>query len=339
MVSTRRSRKSTEPAVEAVDTPNTKESTPSSAKEETLSPTPSKRSSRKKKQSEGLKSKNTGVGLSISIDDQSSAKKNKKIVFDDDDEEQGDTQQKKLEQPTKDIHALEVEEDDEPETMGNDNAEEKEDENDDAVEEVKGSKAREEILHQIEAEEKGAVKTKTKRKRKERVKEAKDEKDDDDDDDLDDDFFAKLETVKAEENRKKAETKKKKKKGKHTTFVFDEHDQAKSGKAAPKKVGHDIQVVVLPDQESTALFDDDAIAAVPTDAALSKEALLYSRSQLDDGCDAPGKRKRNAPVRPDTSWKRSRKMNLLATPKSRFNRRGGKGCPAANFATSSKSKR
>lgn len=330
MVTTRRSRKSSE-AAKNEDAPSSKEqqaTTTATTKEEESpsSPTPTKRSGRKKRQKEELKSKNTGVGLSIAINNDESAKKNKKIIFDEDVPiDEGDLE----ETAGIDKKDQEKEGDDEVEVTAS--KEEEEEDEDDAVEEVKGSAAREEILQQLEAEEKGALKTKKRKKRKDRATEVPD----DDDDDLDDDFFAQLETAKAEEQTKKESETKKKKKGKHTTFVFGENDKGgRADPSAPKKVGHNIQVVVLPDEEET--FMEDAITAVPA-TALSEEALLYSRSSLQDGADKKaGKRKKNAPVLPDTSWKRSRKMSLVMTPTSRFNRRGGRGRPAANFASNSK---
>ena len=336
MVSTRRSRKSTEPTNDETPAANHEIT---DANDESSTPTPSKRKGRKKNQRDELKSKNTGVGLAISIDDEdSAAKQNKKIVFGDD--EEGDALVER-EDPEPNAGGgndnEEAGDGDKPETIENEAKEDQDEDADDAVEEVKGSKAREEVLHQLEAEEKGAVKVKKTRNRKGRVKEDQ-EQGEESEDELDDDFFAELETVKAEESQKQTDAqKKKKKKGKHTTFVFDENNDGKGDNLDPSKsrdVGHNIQVVVLPIQEDGPM--DDAITAFPT-GTLSEEALLYSRSQLNNGFDksVAGKRKRNAPVRPDTSWKRSRKMNLLLTPKSRFHRKGRKGRPAANFATKS----
>jgi hypothetical protein len=285
-----------------------KSSTP---KKKTATPPSAMRRSRRNQTQEELQSKNTGVGLSIDING-SSKKKNKKIVFDEDEvitdephlerHVQGESSELSIDGPTE------------------------HDDVDDEVEEVKGSSAREEILNQLEAEEKGALKAKKKKKRKERrtVKDS-----DDEGEDFDDDFFAQLETVKAdEEEKKKLESKKKK--GKHTTFVVEENDQASAILAHPKKVGHNIQVVVLPEPEEMTM--DDGIFGLPT-SELSTAALLYSRSILKDGTDMGAKRKRGSPSLPDTSWKRSRKMNLIMTTKSRFNRRGGRGRPAANFVS------
>ncbi len=294
------------------------------------SPTPTaKRQSGKTRSKEVLKSKTTGVGISITIHDDA-AKENKKIVFyDDEDVAYQPTTQEPIDESDKDGY--------DPATnkAGQDSPTDIDDDNDDAVEEVKGSAARQEILQQLEAEVKGASKSKKKKKRKDPTK-GDAEKDDDNDDDLDDQFFAKLETIKAEEEEKKKTESKKKKKGKHTTFVFGEDGNGKKvgDSSAPKKVGHNIQVVVLAEHEDA--IANDPFTAIPS-TALTKEALLFSGSDLKDGTDRGGKRKRNASNLPDTSWKRSRKMNLVITPKSRFNRRGGRGCPAANFATKNKS--
>lgn len=283
----------------------------------------SKRQPRKKTRSskEGLKSKNTGIGLSIDLSDEST-KQNKKIVFDD---TIGDDDEKILDETTKGT----VEQSDQVQIGVTVNDK---DDDDDAVEEVKGCTARDEIIQQIETEVKVAGKAKKKAKKRKEKKEEKVENDDDeDDDDLDDDFFEELETIKAEEQAKKELESKKQKKGKHTTFVFRENNKAKK-LSTPKSVGHNIQVVVLADQLET--ISDDPFTSVPT-SSLTKEALVLSRSDLKDGADQGGKRKRKAPNRPDTTWKRSRKMNLLATPKSRFNRQGARARPAANFVTKS----
>lgn len=309
MVATRRSRRlSSDADQEAAES---SKDMGDAVREEEPTPEPSRKPPRRstftrKKRKEELKWKNTGLGLSISID--SNTKKNKKIVFDDDEDLDQTIDEKDNEKLV--------------ETPPGEADGDEDDNDDDAVEEVKGSAAREEMMAQLQAEEKGALKPKKSRKRKERQK-------DEDDDDLDEDFFAQLETVKAEEEKEKQAKKKKKRQGKHTTFVFNEGDNTTSS-SEPKKVGHNIQVVVLPDQGDA--LQDDSLAGIST--TLSGDALMYSRGSLHNGSDGgPKKKSRKSPNRPDTTWKRSRKMNLVLTSQSRFHRRGGKGRPAANFAS------
>ena len=345
MVATRRSQTTTH-VVEATiaDTPppsavaqkgshkkKTKESSSLPVKDETKSPSSStptavqrrSRSSSKpqRKEEELLRhAKNTGVGISIDIgiasessNEQNHKKPNKKTIFGEDElPEETDVVKEPL-PLTAATPATEADDDDD---------------DNDAVEEVKGSSAREEILHQLDAEEKGALKPKKAKKRKDRTKVKSDTKKEGEE--FDDEFFAELEAVKAVAEEEKKRLASKTKKGKHTTFVVDENEETSATFSQPKKVGHNIQVVVLEDVEM-----DDAITAVPT-SALSADALLYSRSFIPDGSDKKGgKRKRNSPTLPDTSWKRSRKMNLIVSAKGRFNGgRKGRGRPAANFVRS-----
>ena len=284
------------------------------APEEVVATKKTPRSNRKKKQKAVLKSKNTGVGLSISIGESAKSQGNKKIVFDEDN------------LPEIEADDIDTEDaNDQTQSTGPTKPDTEDDDDDDAIEEVKGSAAREEIIEQLKSEEKLSLKTKKKRKRKER----KVEKVEEEDEDLDDDFFAELEAVRAEEAAERAAIKAKKPKGKHTTFVFQESEQGQADESAPQKKSHGIQVVVLPEEGTVA---DSAITAIPAEE-LSETAILFSRGGLLDGADRGKKRKnKTAPKRADTSWKRSRKVGLLAG--GRFRPRGGHGRPAANFVTS-----
>lgn len=265
----------------------------------------SKPKTRQQQRNEALKSKNTGVGLKISLD----TNPNQKIVFGDDEE----------------ISDIEEQEKEPEEPKKNSNEEEEDDDEDGDVEEVKGQEAREEILEQLKNEERQALKPKKRKKRKER-KQVEEEKEEEEEEDFDDSFFAQLDS--AREEAQQEEQRKYHPKGKHTTFVFQQEKEPLS--STPKDMDHDIQVVVLnntaEDATTNTLFD------VPPNK-LSEEALLYSRIRLLDGSDdqpnpASSKRKRKQ----ETTWKRSRKMNHLTLARARVNRRGGRGRPAANFA-------
>ena len=195
------------------------------------------------------------------------------------------------------------------------------DDDDDAVEEVKGSRAREEMMEQMNAEEKLATKSKKPRKQRERKQV---DEDSGDDDEFDENFFAELEAAKAEEQKKLAKSQKK---AKHTTFVVSQ-DEAEMDDT-PREVDDTIQVVVLknPLQDSTA----DAIAAVPTNK-LSQQAVMFSRGKLVNGSDgvargATGKKRK---WQEDSTWKRSKKMKNMV----RVNRGGskrGKSLAPTNF--------
>ena len=312
MVSTRRSKrieaKSTdeedvEEDVEEEDVVNTTNDKNDDAPEEVSTPEPGKNSkkkqtakARKQQKKEAMKSKATGVGLKISID--ASPKNKKKIVFGDD----GDVEDEPVEEER------EPENDDKEE-----DSEKSDDDDDDTVEEVTGSKAREEIMEQLNVEEKLATKSKKKRKKRER-KQADDDEGESDDD-FDKDFFAELEAAKAEEQKELATTKRL---GKHTTFVVS-HDEDDVDDT-PREVDDNIQVVVLknPLQDSTA----NAIAAVPTNK-LSQQATLFARGCLSNGSDgvargATGKKRK---WQVDNTWKRSKKMKNMV----RVNRGGSRG--------------
>ena len=180
-------------------------------------------------------------------------------------------------------------------------------------------------MEQLESEEKQSLRSKKKRKKRERK--SRDEEDDsDEEEDFDEDFFAQLEAAKAQEKQK---LEKKRGKGKHTAFVFAQDGDTIDER--PRKADHNIQVVVLKDP-SEGSGTANAITAVPTNA-LSNDALIYSRNQLINGSDgvARGATGQKRKWQPDTTWKRSKKMNHLAASRSRGNRRKGRGMAAANF--------
>merc|ERR1712238_185952 len=113
----------------------------------------------KKQQKEALKSRNTGVGIRISIESSGPERKetpsNKKQNFDDtnlpsednDHDNDNDQEEKKID-------------------VVNEKEVEGTDDDNDAVEEVQGQVAREEVIEQLKTEEKRSLKSKKKRKRK-----------------------------------------------------------------------------------------------------------------------------------------------------------------------------
>ena len=281
-----------------------------------------KKSKKKQQAKEELKSKNTGVGLQIDVaSGGGGSSKNKKIVFDDNIDTFAEEAEKEevVTETQKDAPKPEDDADDD----------------DDAVEEVQGNAAREEMIETIRQEEKLAARSKKKKpkKRKERKKKGgkknkKKKVDGEDDEDFDEEFFEQLATVKGEESIEAKAMKKPK--GKHTAFVFQ--DEATDQLNEERKVDQNIQVVVI---EDIPLQQENVLAGggrVPTNA-LSEEALLYSRSALHDGSDGRRKdgdvlvakrdRKRKNGGRPDPTWKRSKKMNLLAMGRGARRRSGG----------------
>ena len=311
-----------------------------------------KKKIQQKKRKEDLKSKNTGVGLKISLDSSSSSKitpTNRKIVFDDtnlpseNDDDDDDNSNEQGKKPT------DAKDDD-------DN-----DDDDDAVEEVQGQAAREKVKEQLRTEEKQSLKSKRKKKRKPRKnageksnKKSKqtvvgDKDDDEDDEDLDEDFFAQLDVVRKEEDKERKELEmiaaRADAKGKHTTFVFSQNnaDDDAVMNSEPVQIDDNIQVVVLKNQSThsnATTISGSSSFATQTTATISKTALLYSRNQLIDGTDTNHsssandnnrsnnnikKRKNNRSGEEIKPWKRAKKQPSLGSSRMK------KGRPAAFF--------
>eukprot|EP00536_Pseudo-nitzschia_multiseries_P015593 jgi/Psemu1/43164/gm1.43164_g len=289
-----------------------------------------------KQRKEQLKSKTTGVGLKISV--ASEAAVNNKIVFDDsnlpasdDNDNDNESNNDNEEEPSEVPATRDAKENEE---------QEEEEDDDDAVEEVKGSAARDEVLDQMKTEERQSQKSKKKkkRKRKDRTKQKEAEKEyGSDDDDMDDDFFAHLDSVREKEAREEQKAQKTSRaiaRGKHTTFVFAENKDEDEGAAAPPRdpvpIDDALQVVVLRDPSSSTPSGGPA--------PISDAALACSRNRLTNGSD-PGagpteaKRKRNRSGEEAQPWKRVARPRL-AMGRSRMT----KGKPAA-FFTKKKRKR
>lgn len=275
--------------------------------EEERSPASSRELRRRKK--EGLRSKSTGVGLSIDIAE-STGKTNKKIVFDED----PNFEDLPADSDKEDREAVEAH-------VGDDS-------DDDAVEEVKGTIAKEQA-HEQRIAEREVAKVSTdlkasKRKRKSRLEKKVAE----DKEDFDEDFFDQLDAEMEEQRENKKKDRKgsddsEKPKGRHTTFVADEKA------SVPVKVGENIEVVVL---------QSDPVREGTTSMPVSKAAVLFSRGQLVDGCDMVSEKqirkakKAGQDVLQRTStWKRSKKMNRLLLPGAQNKRRKGEGVAASHF--------
>ena len=268
-----------------------------------------RKSRRQKQRKEELKSKATGIGLKISVD---SAPTNKKIVFDDSNlPSDGDDKDN-------DVNGGEAEENNSGDGDGDDD--------DDAVEEIKGTAARDEVLDQMKTEAQQSLKPKKKRNRKERRE--KPIEDSNGDEEMDEDFFAQLDSAREVEmeERKALEMSAKREalRGKHTAFVFSKNKNDDEGASVPLAINKNIQVVVLSNSSNSV-----AASFEPT-TSLSEKALLYSRNRLKDGTDLlegskelQRKRKRSgAEIQP---WKRSTKR--ISMGRSRLT----KGRPSAFF--------
>jgi len=286
-----------------------------------------KKKPREKKRKEELKSKATGLGLKISLDQNPAPGSNNKIVFDDTNLPTGD------DSTGESVHsASEERRKDSNKDDGNDDDDD--DDDDDAVEEVQGKAARDEALDQMKTEAQQSLKSKKKRMRKARVEKteapspqkAGDDESGDGDDDMDEEFFAQLESAREAESEKKKELLDKsaaRAKGRHTTFVFERNEGDARAVSEPVEIDESIQVVVLKNPST-------GTSSFMTDTAISKRALVYSRNNIEDGSDrmageAEMKRKRNRSGEETQPWRRARPR--LAMGRSRLK----KGKPAGSF--------
>jgi hypothetical protein len=253
-----------------------------------------------------------GVGVSISTESTPS----KKIVFDD---------EKEGEDESMDENGIdEIEPIKEVVSQG-------EDSDDDAVEEVKSSVARQTIMEQL-AKERETVKiqklqTRTKKRKKTSEKKQPDEEE------FDEEFFAQVDSELEAQRRQK----KKKEKGsdsgpagRHTTFVSVEDDET----TGPIQANHNIELVVLGDEgpvNSALMRIMEAKAGIePSDAS-----HLFARSRLENGTEQAKKKGSKRKKQDDAGWKRSKKMNVLAFGRAKMQRRKGRGMTAAHFVVKS----
>jgi len=136
---------------------------------------------------------------------------------------------------------------------------------------------------------------------------------------MDEDFFAQLDVELDEERKeKKRKSTTTAPKGKHTTFVSkDENDAA-------FQADHNIEVVVLAESSNSTTA---ASSSVSRGTAPSEAAMLFSRSRMVDGISAIKKSGGPTKKKPQKTegWKRSNKMNRILSTKKRNNK------PAAHF--------
>lgn len=260
---------------------------------------------------EKLRSKATGLGLSISTSNQSSAQK---IVFDDDVASIEQITDSKL---TREMAPLKTS------NAGDENEDDGEDD-DNAIEEVKTSVARQEDQKQRHLERTSVQSRVTKKKSRKRGHREKhvDANGSDEEAELDEAFFAQLEAERQEERReKRRKLELLQPIGQKTTFVV-EGDEAILAPNIIKPMEHNIQVVVLAPATITA---SNGIANVPASLGqpfepIARSTLHYSRNLLVDGCDVMSARQQHRAKKSGkkdtttlTGWKRSKKMNRLLT--------------------------
>jgi hypothetical protein len=206
-----------------------------------------------------------------------------------------------------------------------------EEDSDDEVEHISSSTAKKQAIEMFAAERKTRKEEKaftSKRKRKTKEPSESHNKPIEDDEDhqvLNDEFFSILD----EERKNKSKAKKMKNQnlithpvGRHTTFVSDIDDSNRKGSILdPMSVGHDVQVVVLPDLSSEVETQDNRKAlrekyleslSASLGTKPSETALLYCRGS--QSLDMKGREK-------GFQIKRSRRMKYSLTrghPSSAF---------------------
>jgi len=199
---------------------------------------------------------------------------------------------------------------------------------DNAVEEVKGSAARESTQRLREAERKVAKESLSKKKRKKKDDAAPDvdadkseEENEEDDDLLTEDFFKMVDSERADQLQKAAQEKKrqkvqqKKRLGKHTTFVVEDEYKMTY---APHKLNQNIEVVAIGGGESNNEITNHAsderqlLISATLGSAPSKAAVTFARGSMMCGTSkerSSDSRKRKS--KNEETWKRSRKLNKL----------------------------
>mmetsp|Transcript_18020 Transcript_18020/g.43295 ORF Transcript_18020/g.43295 Transcript_18020/m.43295 type:complete len:304 (-) Transcript_18020:1637-2548(-) len=216
----------------------------------------------------------------------------------------------------------------------NDKSESDGDDDDDAVEEVKGGAARELTQRLRDAERKVAKESIPKKKRKktnddaihkadaENNESCESESDDEEEEDLlTDDFFKMVDTERkdqlqrAKQEKKQQKLQQKKRMGKHTTFVVE--DEYKTSDT-PYKMNQNIEVIALGGGKSTAEstnnLDDEhqLLISAKLGSAPSKAAMAFARGSMPRGVSkerSSNSRKRKS--KDEETWKRSRKLNRL----------------------------
>jgi hypothetical protein len=184
---------------------------------------------------------------------------------------------------------------------------------DDAVEEVKGSTARESTQKVREVERQIAKETTSKKKRKKKES-ARVEEDEQDapPEEFSDDFFKVLDEERADKQQlakqqKKQQKLEKKILGKHTTFVVEDENNLMD---APKKFGQNIEVIALGSGQTDEDDQDEEDRRNLLSATLgstSAASTLFARGQLTGGASMTRScESRKRGTKDDEAWKRSK---------------------------------
>ena len=244
-----------------------------------------------------LRSQSTGVGISIHPTTKDTTQP-KKIVFD----EEGNA-------PLEHEQAMAVVT--EPVRTWNANGSENDNDDDAAVEEIKGSDAKTQMQEQrtIErstARESTALRGGQKRKRKPKIASKEN-----DETMMDEDFFQQLDAEMEQDKKKESsqDNSKKKPQGKLITFVAK--DEALQNRV-PIQKEHNLQIVVLND-------DNVKQAAPPAPLVGAPPSTAYSRFHVNNGMDEPSAKQlqkaKKTGRKTEETWTRSNKVTqkLLGT--------------------------
>lgn len=254
----------------------------------------------------------------------SNSPKNKKIVFGDDE----------IETQNNESEAIGTNDDVSDEDFSNEDANDESDsgDEDDAVEEVKGSVARESTQRLRASERETAKDSMSKKKRKKKddvdIAPAVETKSDDESSEseneeealLTEDFFKKVDSERADQlqkTKKEAKLKKVQNKrllGKHTTFVAEDGYKMTD---KPQKKDQNIEVVAIgrgdtSDANSVADDERQLLMSATLGAAPSKAAIAFARGSMARGTSKErGADSRKRKSKNEGTWKRSRKVNTL----------------------------
>lgn len=263
-----------------------------------------------------------GVGLSISTTQVSST--NKKIVFDDTAASNHDEDFEDEQDRDKEVDSDHLEE--AKEATGNEGDSVSDD---DTIEEVKSSVARDKAMQQLakERETSKVQKLQTSRKKRNSKITAQVE----DEDDFDEEFFAQVDSEMTEQRKLKKRKESVVPTGRHTTFLSTAEEMNDS---QPIQTDHNIELVVLGETETNKPIHS-ALLQSSTDSKAGMEpseaSHLFARSRLAGGkAERRGTKKKK---QDNSGWKRSKKMNHLAFGRAKTKRR--KGRAAANFVVKS----
>mmetsp|Transcript_19028 Transcript_19028/g.28713 ORF Transcript_19028/g.28713 Transcript_19028/m.28713 type:complete len:193 (-) Transcript_19028:339-917(-) len=167
---------------------------------------------------------------------------------------------------------------------------------DDQIEEVKGTRAKELALDQREKERKTAGEMKkldsNRRKRKNTLEES------DEEDEMDDNFFDQVD-IDLDAERQEKRSSKTSSRGKRTTFISQEE------KDSSIDTGNNIEVVVL-----------NSMPIAASGCNPSENAFVYSRSRLLDGKFSLTKSRKLRKHDKTEGWRRSTKMNRIILGRS-----------------------